>query len=1069
MTGTTGFAALPDAAGFVVKALAVVGGAVLGGLFVGLFAQLLVRAFTGKTLPPFARWLLRVLGGVLVGWIIALFVFGGGGPGLGGLGGWGFGSGSGGGDSKDSETKKDATPKDSTPTKDAGSGTAPKRVLRVEVLTDPTVAKALGKEGVERQRYYRVEGTAANDLLTLDALKEKIRERLKKQPPLERLDVVTREDSPDKDVPRVAELRHWAEDQKIKVEFPPRRNERERPEGPDDMADAATPTAPTAPSDGLRIVLFGMPAAGKSSLLGALAQAAQSQEHLLNGHLTDVSHGLDELRHRLYDENGRRTAEEVVPYPIDFEPFSGDGRDAAANEHVAATVVDCDGRVANDLLVRHQALDDRSPEGTLAHEVVEADTLVLVVDAAAPPAQVEADFAEFDRFLRQMERRRGQETEVGGLPVFLVLSKCDLLARPGDTPAAWMERIEERKREVDARFRDFLARREREAGPLPFGRIDLHLWATAVKRPELVGSPAKAREPYGVAELFRQCLEQATAFRDRRRQAGRRLYWTVGASAGIVALLLALTVALGLTNRAPKAGELVARVEDYRATDRATAVERLHGQPESLALRMAKLREYMADPGFDSLPDKDKQYVREREAELREYLEYYQKLRQARRPGDVRSSRELQDAKRLFQTELALPHAEWAETDAGRLHRARLDEADALEKAVERARNWYLDGKEEAERLRTFAGYQAGPDSSAINWRAWYADAEKLLDPAHKPPFAENEPIAPGSSITYAAALGFDRVAQAKAEWEEAKPRLEQVRNVAAALGLAGPVKDRPAVLDVPKGVTLEQARDRLKEMQKTYPNYKTEFTLADLPDAMKPEVRQAARTSYDFLIEPARAEVLRQLRQTGSGKETPARWAAVRDWLKDPPELEAWRVLALTLARLQSLDAVDPVTALAAFLQKTSFPIQIRSLTLELPDDLKVRLPDSAKFELYHPAGAGDKPALVLQNTGEGRRDAARRVWTYTFRPEDSQTVTYKPGDELWATLAVGDGRVFTWALSRSLVYQFESLLRPPRLHKADEPNTRGVLAEGVRLSIVPENGVPRVPDLLPVVRLNP
>src|SRR5262249_10911087 len=157
----------------------------------------------------------------------------------------------------------------------------------------------------------------------------------------------------------------------------------------------------------------------------------------------------------------------------------------------------------------------------------------------------------------------------------------------------------------------------------------------------LVGSPAKAREPYGVAELFRQCLEQASAFRDRRRQSGRRLFWTVGASAGIVALLLALTVVLGLPNRAPRAGELAARVEDYRATDRATAVERLHGQPESLASRMAKLREYMADPGFDSLPEAEKKYVREREAELREYLEYFQKLRQARRPGDVRSSREL--------------------------------------------------------------------------------------------------------------------------------------------------------------------------------------------------------------------------------------------------------------------------------------------------------------------------------------------------------------------------------------------------------------------------------------------
>jgi hypothetical protein len=106
----------------------------------------------------------------------------------------------------------------------------------------------------------------------------------------------------------------------------------------------------------LSIVLFGMPAAGKSSLLGALAQAAQAQEHLLNGRLTDVSHGLDELRRRAYEESPRRTADEVVPYPVDFEPFGQDGNKPDASRHIGAVVIDCDGRVANDLLVRRQAL-----------------------------------------------------------------------------------------------------------------------------------------------------------------------------------------------------------------------------------------------------------------------------------------------------------------------------------------------------------------------------------------------------------------------------------------------------------------------------------------------------------------------------------------------------------------------------------------------------------------------------------------------------------------------------------------------------------------------------------------
>src|SRR5438270_10973435 len=108
--------------------------------------------------------------------------------------------------------------------------------------------------------------------------------------------------------------------------------------------------APTVNPDALRVVLFGMPDAGKSSLLGALGQAAQTQEHLLNGHLTDLSQGLAELQRRLYENQPRETLEEIVPYPVAFEPFAPQGQKTA--ERVEAVFVDCDGRVANELLAR---------------------------------------------------------------------------------------------------------------------------------------------------------------------------------------------------------------------------------------------------------------------------------------------------------------------------------------------------------------------------------------------------------------------------------------------------------------------------------------------------------------------------------------------------------------------------------------------------------------------------------------------------------------------------------------------------------------------------------------------
>ncbi len=61
----------------------------------------------------------------------------------------------------------------------------------------------------------------------------------------------------------------------------------------------------------------------------------------------------------------------------------------------------------------------------------------------------------------------------------------------------------------------------------------------------------------------------------------------------------------------------------------------------------------------------------------------------------------------------------------------------------------------------------------------------------------------------------------------------------------------------------------------------------------------------------------------------------------------------------------------------------------------------------------------------------------------------------------------MFTWVRGRSLMYQFERLTRPPRLHKTKEETSTGTLEEKVRLTITPSDGLPRLPDLLPVVRL--
>src|SRR3954453_4039570 len=274
-----------------------------------------------------------------------------------------------------------------------------------------------------------------------------------------------------------------------------------------------SPTPPRTvplPTGALRVVLFGMPDAGKSSLLGALSQAAQTQERTLGGRLTDLTSGLSELQRRVYDDRPRETLEEIAPYPVTLEPFTDLKPDPDRRTNVV--FIDCDGRVANDLLTRRRSLGDGSA-GSLAAEVVGADNLLLVVDAGASPSQIEADFGEFVRFLRLLRQERGRRSEVGGFPVFLVLSKCDLLAKPDESPADWQQMIEARKAEVGQRFREFLDQPgEEDEDLLPFGSVDLGVAATAVKRPALAGSPAQPREPVGVADLFRQCLAAAQEF-----------------------------------------------------------------------------------------------------------------------------------------------------------------------------------------------------------------------------------------------------------------------------------------------------------------------------------------------------------------------------------------------------------------------------------------------------------------------------------------------------------------------------------------------------------------------------
>jgi hypothetical protein len=514
--------------------------------------------------------------------------------------------------------------------------------------------------------------------------------------------------------------------------------------------------------DSPRLLLFGRSGAGKSALLGALFEVASQPSPLFKGRLVDTAGKLATLARATPDDTLPHTKEELISYPVQFQ--APDAKTAP----YTATLVDCNGDRAVEYLSGKQGLER---ETALTDAMLTTDTLILVVDASASAPQLETDFTQFGRFLQQLRDVRGKRLDVAGLPVYLVLAKCDRLAQAHDTRSTWVQRIEEAKRGIGQKFQAFLARQQDQR---LFGSLRGHLWATAAHRPALQGAAASA-EPYGVAELFRQCLHSAEVYRLRRDRAGQRLSSIV---IGVLAVFASAGLGAGLLWHYQPERERTVLQEQLASLVPGTALpaaERLRGSPALLEDRLKALQKLENDPDYSNLPSQLRTAAEAYTRELAAYLQAYDAYQKTiKLPHLARNAEELTRYEQAL-TEFQLPaeyREAWADTRLARRIAGARKEYNALHAAENEAINWIHQQIKETRRLRERGNefgvaLDAGKPPSERELDDWFRAVDAQLRPRGSHP--GSDPIPGVSGLTYERLEHMPRVRQARSEWSAAQ------------------------------------------------------------------------------------------------------------------------------------------------------------------------------------------------------------------------------------------------------------------------------------------------------------
>lgn len=529
--------------------------------------------------------------------------------------------------------------------------------------------------------------------------------------------------------------------------------------------------------------------------------------------------------------------------------------------------------------------------------------------------------------------------------------------------------------------------------------------------------------------------------------------WTVGGASGFLAAMLTAGLIFFTTTPTPVDLTLEDRVEMLRAAEGPTAAERLGEGLDS------RLREWLAiqtNPEFGQLPEPLRAFVQGRLDEGHAYARFRDDVAAIPRPTRARSLAELnQIEQRLTRLTAPAPYqSEWAGTEAVR-ERDRLltQEVAALRDGVGKLTQFYFTLKNRATNL--MAAAELTPE--------WEQRVRSVEVTETTPPFPRTDPA-------QGPAHEFDDVAVARADWERSRDRLTRLRDLSTALGLLGndPTKAPLAPTPTPADANIaELASRRWQALKTTYPEF-ARWTPAEFPDAVRPELERQLRRVVDQMTRDGQRLILDKLKGLNtSGREEPADWPRVGEYLLSPT-LADWRAVVGYVNQLLEPAAENPVDVTAAFVRRTSFELDPRRVRVRIPDTLSdAPVRPAGDLVLVHQKAEGGEPVRVtLRPEGDPQRDRLTVVYTFA----GGSPVSYRPGDAYYAELPVKKGDQdlrFTWSAARTRSFQFETLVREPRMHAPDQRNFDGLPADGVTATVA-EGKFPTVPAMVPVVRFD-